>query len=105
MVTGAGFSANVCDANPPEITPGVALLAVTPNEALDSTAVIDNIRILDARYRTSKNVTTLSTFKDIKDSYKINRIDNSINSINVKPFLSICFLFSQLFQTDDIQVI
>ena len=38
---------------------------------------------MDSRYRTSKNVTTLSTFKDIKDSYKINRIDNLINSINV----------------------
>ena len=62
---------------------GNHLLVLTPNEALDSTAVIDNIRIIDSRYRTSKNITTLSTFKDIKDSYKINRIDNLINSVNV----------------------
>ena len=62
---------------------GNHLLVLTPNEALDSTAVIDNIRIIDSRYGTSKNITTLSTFKDIKDSYKINRIDNLINSVNV----------------------
>ena len=62
---------------------GNHLLVLTPNEALDSTAVIDNIRIIDSRFRTSKNITTLSTFKDVKDSYKINRIDNLINSINI----------------------
>ncbi len=62
---------------------GNHLLVLTPNEAMDSTAVIDNIRIIDSRYRTSKDITTLSTFKDIKDSYKINRIDNLINSVNV----------------------
>ena len=62
---------------------GNHLLVLTPNEALDSTAVIDNIRIIDSRFTTSKSITTLSTFKEIKDSYQINRIDNLINSINV----------------------
>ena len=62
---------------------GNHLLVLTPNEALDSTAVIDNIRIIDSRFKTSKGISTLSTFKDIKGSFKINRIDNLINSINV----------------------
>lgn len=62
---------------------GKHLLVLTPNEALDSTAVISNIRIKDSRFRTKKGISTLSTFKDIKNSYKINRIDNLINSINV----------------------
>ena len=62
---------------------GNHLLVLTPNEAMDSTAVIGNIRIIDSRFRTTKDISTLSTFKDIKDSYKINRIDNLISSINV----------------------
>ncbi len=62
---------------------GNHLLALTPIEALDSTAVIDNIRIIDSRYKTVKNISILSTFKDLQKAYKINRIDNLINSINV----------------------
>jgi len=62
---------------------GNHLLVLTPNEALDSTAVIDNIRIIDSRFVTAKNISTLSTYKDIKEAYKINRIDNLINSVNV----------------------
>ena len=62
---------------------GNHLLVLTPNEALDSTAVISNIRIMDSRYKTKKNLSNLSTFKDIHGNYKINRIDNLINSINV----------------------
>ena len=62
---------------------GNHLLVLTPNEALDSTAVISNIRIMDSRYKTKKKLSNLSTFKDIHGNYKINRIDNLINSINV----------------------
>ena len=62
---------------------GNHLLVLTPDEALDSTAVISNIRIMDSRYKTAKNISIMSTFKDIQSNYKINRIDNLINSINV----------------------
>lgn len=62
---------------------GNHLLVLTPSEALDSTAVISNIRIMDSRYKTAKNISNLSTFKDIQTNYKINRIDNLISSINV----------------------
>ena len=62
---------------------GKHLLVLTPSEPLDSTATISNIRIMDNRYKTSKNISLQSTFKDIQSAYKINRIDNLINSINV----------------------
>ena len=62
---------------------GNHLLVLTPNESLDSTAVVDNIRIMDSRYKTKKNISKLSTFKDIQAAYKINRIDNLISSINI----------------------
>ena len=60
---------------------GKKLLTLTPRQALDSTSTIASIRILDERYKTDKNITAISTFKTIKDSYKISRISNLINSI------------------------
>jgi len=62
-------------------TGGIKLLELTPSQALDSTAIIENIRIMDSRYRTEKNVTLISTFKDISDNYTISRIDNLISSV------------------------
>lgn len=60
---------------------GAKLLELTPSQALDSTAIIENIRIMDSRYRTEKNISLLSTFKDIADQYTISRIDNLISSV------------------------
>jgi hypothetical protein len=82
FVGGDEFTGNINNIDIYDIA-GNHLLALTPNEALDSTAVIDNIRIMDSRYKTVKNISNLSTFKDIQKAYKINRIDNLINSINV----------------------
>lgn len=62
---------------------GKKLLDLSPKEALDSTSVISSVRIIDERYRTEKNISKLSTFKDIKDNYKISKIDNLINTIVV----------------------
>lgn len=62
---------------------GTHLLTLTPSEALDSTAVITTIRFEDARYKTDKLVSKASTFKDIRDNYKINKISNLINSVVV----------------------
>ncbi|WOD42934.1 hypothetical protein [Hwangdonia lutea] len=62
---------------------GKKLLALTPRQSLDSTSVIESVQIFDARFKTDKNITTLSTFKDIANNYKISRIDNLINSIVV----------------------
>lgn len=62
---------------------GKKLLILSPSRASDSTATIKNVRIIDSRFKTNKNVTTLSTFKNIQDSYTISSIDNLINSIIV----------------------
>ncbi|MGB0981910.1 MAG: hypothetical protein ACPGUH_07400 [Winogradskyella sp.] len=62
---------------------GTKLLDVSPKEALDSTSVVSSVRIIDERYKTEKNISTLSTFKTIKDNYKISKIDNLINSVVV----------------------
>lgn len=62
---------------------GKRLLTLTPSEALDSTAVISTVKIEDERYKTEKLISKLSTFKDIKDNYKINSINNLINTIVV----------------------
>ena len=60
---------------------GKKLLDLSPKEALDSTSIISSIRIIDDRYKTEKSISKLSTFKDIKEAYKISKIDNLINSI------------------------
>lgn len=62
---------------------GKKLLDLSPKEALDSTSVISSVRIIDERYRTEKNISALSTFKDLKAAYKISKIDNLINSVVV----------------------
>ncbi|GAB5565652.1 MAG: hypothetical protein Wins2KO_27150 [Winogradskyella sp.] len=62
---------------------GKKLLNLTPRETLDSTSVITSIRIFDNRYHTEKQISNLSTFKDIKEAYKISSIDNLINSVVV----------------------
>jgi hypothetical protein len=62
---------------------GKKLLDLSPKEALDSTSVISSVRIIDERYKTEKNISMLSTFKDINETYKISKIDNLINAIVV----------------------
>jgi hypothetical protein len=58
---------------------GKHLLTLSPSEALDSTAVIENIVIRDPRYKTDKGITMNSTFKEINTAYKITGIDNMID--------------------------
>lgn len=60
---------------------GEQLLSLTPSETLDSTSTIKSVRIMNASYKTDKNVTTISTFKDINNNYKISSINNLINSV------------------------
>lgn len=62
---------------------GKKLLDLSPREALDSTSLISSVRIIDERYKTEKNISNLSTFKDIKEAYTISKIDNLINSVMV----------------------
>lgn len=60
---------------------GKQLLVLTPSQSLDSTAVIKSIHIKDSRFKTDKNISTLSTFADIKNNYKISGISNLISSV------------------------
>jgi hypothetical protein len=62
---------------------GKKTLVLSPRRILDSTSTITNVRILDSNFKTDKNISTISTFKDIQDNYKISRIDNLINSVVV----------------------
>ena len=62
---------------------GKLLLVLDPSQPMDSTAVIKTVQIMDSRYKTQKNVSSLSTFKDINDNYTITKINNLINSIVV----------------------
>lgn len=60
---------------------GKKLLTLTPKQALDSTSTIGSVRIIDERYKTDKNISIISTFKDILNNYKGLRFNNLINSI------------------------
>ncbi len=62
---------------------GIKLLDLSPVDALDSTSVISTVRIIDDRYKTEQEISTLSTFGDIQNAYKISKIDNLINSVVV----------------------
>lgn len=62
---------------------GKKLLRISPQNAADSTSYIQSIQIFDPRYKTDKNISILSTFKDISSNYEISRIDNLINTIVV----------------------
>ena len=62
---------------------GKKLLVLETSQPMDSTAVIKSVQIIDPRFKTNKNITTLSTFKDINDNYKISKITNLISSIVV----------------------
>ena len=60
---------------------GDKLLVLSPRNISDSTSVIGSVQIMDSRYKTKEGISTLSTFKDINDTYKISRINNLINSV------------------------
>lgn len=62
---------------------GEKLLVLTPAKVSDSSSYIRSVRIMDSRFKTDKNLTVLSTFKDITDNYTITKIDNLINSVVV----------------------
>jgi len=60
---------------------GKKLLELSPKEALDSTATIGTIKILDSRFKTDKSITKMSTFGDIKANNKISSIENTLKNV------------------------
>ena len=79
-IGGDEFTGNINDIEIFEKT-GNLLLVLTPTQALDSTATIKTVRIVDNRYKTNKGLTPASTFKDIKAHYKISSIQNTLRNL------------------------
>ncbi|CDF78344.1 conserved hypothetical protein [Formosa agariphila KMM 3901] len=62
---------------------GQKLLTLTPKTLNDSTSLVSSVQVFDSRFKTDKNLSSISTFKDIQTNYKISSIDNLINSVVV----------------------
>lgn len=62
---------------------GNLMLLLTPSQALDSTATIETVKIIDHRYKTEKGVHSASTFGDIKNNYTISSIQNTFKNVVV----------------------
>ncbi len=60
---------------------GAKLLSISPRKLSDSTSFVQSVRIFDPRFKTDKNISIESTFKEIAKNYKITRIDNLINTV------------------------
>jgi len=60
---------------------GMPLLVLTPST--DSISSIENVQILDPRYRAENSINLYSTFKDIQDNYTIKKVVTTLNSIVV----------------------
>lgn len=59
---------------------GNEMLLLEPVQAFDSTSTIGFIQVLDPRFKTSKGLSTESTFKDIVENYTISRIENTLSA-------------------------
>jgi hypothetical protein len=79
FIAGDEFIGNINDIDIYE-KGGKKLLSLSPSEALDSTATIHSIKVIDARYKTEQGVSISSTFKDIKANYTITKIENTIRN-------------------------
>ena len=75
--TGANTNIEIFDKN------GSKLLTLTPKQSSDSTSIIKSIEIHSERFKTAKGLNTKSTFKTIKDNYKISSIQNTIRNVVV----------------------
>ncbi|MDO6598201.1 hypothetical protein Q4512_14855 [Oceanihabitans sp. 2_MG-2023] len=62
---------------------GNQLLILSPKQALDSTARISTIKVVDQRYKTEKGLNPTSTFADIKNNYTISSIQNTLRNVVV----------------------
>jgi hypothetical protein len=62
---------------------GEHLLTLSPRSSIDSTATINTVRIEDPRFVTKKGVGLNSTFGQIAEHYKINKIDNLLKTVVV----------------------
>jgi hypothetical protein len=59
------------------------LLELTPREALDSLSTIQNIRIMDNRFKTQHNINKTSTFEVISSKYTVSSTQNTLRNLIV----------------------
>ena len=81
-VSGDEFTGNTNDIEIYEIG-GNQLLILSPSQSLDSTSTIRTVKVVDPRYTTTKGLNPNSTFKAIRDNYKISNIQNTLRNIIV----------------------
>ncbi len=62
---------------------GKRLLLLTPKEEDSPNAKIIDVLIYDSRYKTTDELSTLSKFKDFKNSYEISTIERTLNNVLV----------------------
>ena len=59
------------------------LLELTPKEALDSLSTIQNVRIIDNRYKTKKGLDKLCDFSCLSANYNISGVQNTLRNLIV----------------------
>lgn len=59
---------------------GKRLLILEAKDESDPTSTIQNIQVIDPRYKTSTGLTSNSVFKDIKEHYTISKINNTLST-------------------------
>jgi len=59
---------------------GNKLLEIVPANLNDPSSGIKSIQIFDNSYKTSKGISLQSTFKDINEIYKINKVETTLTS-------------------------
>ena len=59
---------------------GKKLLEIVPVKQNDSASKLKSIQIFDPNYKTDKGIGLLSTFKDINNSYIINKVETTLSS-------------------------
>ncbi|NQY29865.1 MAG: hypothetical protein HRT69_10375 [Flavobacteriaceae bacterium] len=82
-VNGDEFTGNYTDIEVYE-KGGAHLLSLSPSESLDKNATINIVTLRDSRYKTDKNISLNSTFKDFKTYYEVSKIDRILNNINIE---------------------
>lgn len=62
---------------------GKKLMLISPRDNYDPESLISNFQFFDDRYKTVKGLNIKSTFKDVKDNYKISNIETTLSTVVV----------------------
>ena len=59
---------------------GIKLLEIVPTDQNDSLSKIKSIQIFDSNYKTERGVSLKSNFKEINESYLVNKVETTLTS-------------------------